>query len=35
MREGNINWDSELSDKGGADMKMNTNFSSELENQIK
>ena len=36
MREGMINWESEISDKGGgADQKMNTNFSSELENQIK
>ena len=36
MREGMINWDSEIDDKGsGADIKMNTNFSSELENQIK
>ena len=33
MREGMINWDSEIDDKGsGADIKMNTNFSSELEN---
>ena len=38
MREGMINWDSADSDKGGSggmDLKMNTNFSSELENQIK